>query len=528
MNDNGTDAALAFARQTIFVSVASYRDSECPWTLADLFAKATHPERVFVGVLWQMAPEDPAEWCQVPEGRATQVRGLQVDAASSMGVCWARSRIQVELWQGEEYYLQIDSHSRFAPGWDLILPALLAAAPSPRPVLTTHPIRYEPPNTLSPDNLPILMAGRFNDAGVLMPKAKGMAPPFVPDQPAPTAFIGAGLVFAASSMIQEVPYDPNLYFHGEEISLAVRLWTHGYDLFNPNKVVLYHDYTDRGRRRHWSDHLDWSAVNRRAEARLRHLLAVQTTTDEEALRDLDRYGLGSRRTLREYEAFADVDFVRRRIGVRGADGQFPLLATETDEQLARRHCFTRIYEENSWKAWETRSGPGSTRRATTALREALRGVFGELGIRTLVDAGCGDLAWNAELTESLELYLGFDLVPELVAHNRTLYERRKNHFFNTADICCDLLPRGDAILCRNILTHLPNAAIKQALRHFKRSESRYLLATTFPKRENQEITVGEWRAMDLTAPPFSLPPPIRLVADGSHGGHIGVWRLADW
>jgi hypothetical protein len=31
---------------------------ECPATLADLFAQADHPERVFAGVLWQVAPED--------------------------------------------------------------------------------------------------------------------------------------------------------------------------------------------------------------------------------------------------------------------------------------------------------------------------------------------------------------------------------------------------------------------------------------------------------------------------------------
>lgn len=528
MNDSNLETKQTLARPTIFVSVASYRDSECPWTLSDMFAKAKHPERVFAGVLWQMAPEDPAEWCRLPEGRAAQVRGIRVEAATSMGVCWARSRIQTELWQGEAYYLQIDSHSRFTPEWDVKLLEVLAACPSPRPVLTTHPIRYEPPDTLSPDSLPILTAGRFGDAGILMPKAKGLTPPFAPDRPAPTAFIGAGMVFADSTMLQEVPYDPNLYFHGEEISLAVRLWTHGYDLFSPHRVILYHDYTDRGRRRHWSDHLDWTAVNQRAQARLRHLLGMQTTTDAEALRDLDRYGLGSRRTLAEYEAFSDVDFVRRRIGARGADGQFPLLSPETEEQWARRRCFIRIYDENHWKAWETRSGPGSTWRATLSLREKLQRVFSELGIRILVDAGCGDLAWNAEITEGLELYLGFDIVPELVAHNRVLYGRRKNHFFNTADICTDRLPRGDAILCRNILTHLPNASVQQALRQFKQSEARYLLATTFPQKENREIEVGQWRSMDLTAPPFSLPPPIRLLPDGSHGGHLGIWRLADW
>ncbi|MEO5340765.1 MAG: hypothetical protein H7837_09675 [Magnetococcus sp. MYC-9] len=514
-------------QQTLFVSVASYRDSECPWTLADLFAKARYPERIFVGVLWQVAPEDPDTLCEIPV-RPAQVRGIRVDAASSLGVCWARSRIQAELWQGEDYYLQIDSHSRFAPQWDVILLESLAACPSPKPVLTTHPIGYEPPDTLTPDLLPILLAGRFNDAGVLMPKAKGLSLPFVPDRPAPTAFIGAGLVFGASALVREVPYDPNLYFHGEEVSLAVRLWTHGYDLFNPHRVILYHDYTDRGRRRHWSDHQDWPTLNRRSEARLQHLLAMQTCHDAEALRDLERYGLGAVRTLQEYEAFADVDFVRRRIGPRAADGQFPLLVAESEEQLARRRCFSQIHDGNLWKAWETRSGPGSTWKATIELRQSLRQTFRDLGVRTLLDAGCGDLVWNADLTEALELYLGFDVVAALVERNRVLYGQRKNHFFNTADVCCDPLPRVDAILCRNILTHLPNPDVQLALRNFKHSEARYLLATTFPGKENRPIEVGQWRPTDLTAVPFSLPAPRVLLPDGTQGGCIGVWKLADW
>ncbi|MEO5364549.1 MAG: hypothetical protein H7838_13125, partial [Magnetococcus sp. DMHC-8] len=350
----------------------------------------------------------------------------------------------------------------------------------------------------------------------------------VPDRPAPTAFVGAGLVFAAAEMVREVPSDPHLYFHGEEVSMALRLWTHGYDLFSPHRVILYHDYTDRGRRRHWSDHQDWPTLNRRSEARFRHLLAVQQTTDAEALRDLERYGLGDRRTLREYERFADVDFARRWIGPRAVDGRFPLLSPETGEQAMQRRRFAQIYADNLWKAWDTRSGPGSGWKATTELRHTLQGVFRDLGVRTLVDAGCGDLVWNADITADLELYLGFDVVPELVERNRVLYGERKNHFFNTADVCHDLLPRCDAILCRNLLTHLPNASAQQALRQFKRSEARYLLATTFPRADNAETEVGGWRPLDLTKPPFALPAPYRLLPDGRHGNFIGVWKLADW
>ncbi|MBF0285641.1 MAG: hypothetical protein HQL51_14415 [Magnetococcales bacterium] len=519
----------------IFVSIASYRDAECPWTLRDLFLKARHPERVFAGVLWQVAPEDPEAFREVPL-RPEQVRGLTVDAASSLGVCWARHRIQAELQGDEAYYLQIDSHSRFAPEWDVKFIAMLAACPSAHPVLTTHPPGYQPPDKLdAAAGAPILWANRFNDEGVLMPKGKALPEDRVA-APRPTAFIGAGCLFTRAETTRRVPYDPHLYFHGEEISLAVRLWTHGCDLFTPNEALVYHDYSDRGRRRHWSDHVDWPALNRRAGARLRQLLKIAPESgtpenvDPEAIRELDRFGLGSVRTLAEYEAFADVDFLRRRIGPRAADGLFPPPSGESPEGLAMRRCFSDIYLNNQWKSSLTRSGPGSTRQATVALRVRLREMLRELGVRVLVDAGCGDLAWIDELTPELELYLGFDVVEELAARNRTLYGHRKNHFFNTADITVHTLPRGDAILCRHTLTHLPNEMVLRALKLFKSSEARYLLATTFPAAKNQEIAVGRWRQLHLTAPPFALPPPRMLAPDGDprHGCFLGVWKLADW
>ena len=44
-----------------------------------------------------------------------------------------------------------------------------------------------------------------------------------------------------------VPYDPTLYFLGEEITLAVRAYTHGYDLFHPSETIVWHEYTRNGR-----------------------------------------------------------------------------------------------------------------------------------------------------------------------------------------------------------------------------------------------------------------------------------------
>ena len=36
--------------------MAAYRDPEAQWTLRSLFQRAAHPERVRVGVVWQVVP----------------------------------------------------------------------------------------------------------------------------------------------------------------------------------------------------------------------------------------------------------------------------------------------------------------------------------------------------------------------------------------------------------------------------------------------------------------------------------------
>lgn len=107
------------SQPTIFVQIASYRDSECKFTIDDLFAKASNPERVFVGLNWQFAAEDG----DVPffdQPYRERIRLLEVPAAQSRGACWARHLTQ-SLYAGEAFSFQTDAHMRFAPSWDSTL-----------------------------------------------------------------------------------------------------------------------------------------------------------------------------------------------------------------------------------------------------------------------------------------------------------------------------------------------------------------------------------------------------------------------
>jgi hypothetical protein len=319
--------APSYRERRIFVSIANYRDSEAPHTLRDLFARAAHPERIFVGLFSQVVPGVDDDCLPAGGYAVDQVRELRCDASESQGACWARHRILTELMADEDYVLQIDSHSRFMPGWDERFIAMLNGCPSPRALLTTYPARYVPPNRLGAPCTPMLVAQEFNKAGVLLVEGKVSLEQEFPPVPLPSAFLSGNCLFGPAAAFREVPYDPWLYFHGEEISMGVRLWTHGWDLFAPNDLLMYTDYsTDRGRPRHWDDQPGWDDLNLRSFFRLRQLFGIAESPDPEALREFERYGLGRVRSLADYEAFADVSFAQRHIGPRAKAGRFSLPA----------------------------------------------------------------------------------------------------------------------------------------------------------------------------------------------------------
>jgi hypothetical protein len=195
--------------------------------------------------------------------------------------------------------------------------------------------------------------------------------------------------------------------------------------------------------------------------------------------------------------------------------------------------FTRIYASNSWCSGESKSGPGSTVRRTDLLRSRLSELVSELGIRSLLDAPCGDFNWM-RLTELPGVdYVGVDVVPELVRANTLLYggpARRFDHI----DMLRGPLPKADLVLCRDGLVHFSFSDIAGALRALKESGSTYLLVTTFTACvKNTDTSTGGWRPLNLDLAPFRFPPALRLLPDGPlpDGTYadkvLGLYRIQD-
>jgi SAM-dependent methyltransferase len=199
-----------------------------------------------------------------------------------------------------------------------------------------------------------------------------------------------------------------------------------------------------------------------------------------------------------------------------------------------QQVFQSAYRNNVWGDPESVSGPGSGLRRTEAFRDQIPPLLEELGARSLIDAGCGDFNWMKEIQLPVDWYLGVEIVPELAARNRDAHSDPTRTFMH-ADLARDDLPRADVILCRDCLVHFSFEDIQAALRNFKRSQSLYLLTTTFIEfQTNLDMETGGWRRLNLERAPFHFPPPLKAIDEKClHTGGIyadkrlALWRLVD-
>jgi hypothetical protein len=209
------------------------------------------------------------------------------------------------------------------------------------------------------------------------------------------------------------------------------------------------------------------------------------------------------------------------------------MLTSLKKRTQIRDAFRHVYTTNAWGGLESVSGEGSSLEQTVILRKKLPSLLRSIQATTMLDAPCGDYFWMKELSLDLELYIGVDVVKEIIDQNRRRYGGRGKQFL-VKDLTRDRLPCVDCILCRDCLDHLSFEHIFQVLENFRQSGAKYLLATTYAQRtHNKDIVTGAaWRPNNLQQPPFCFPSPIQLINEEcSEGGgkwsdkSLGLWRI---
>ena len=175
------------------------------------------------------------------------------------------------------------------------------------------------------------------------------------------------------------------------------------------------------------------------------------------------------------------------------------------------------------------SGPGSDLAATQVLRGELPDLLRSLSVRSMLDVPCGDFVWMRHVDLGSIRYIGADIIDEHVASHQKAFSSARRTFV-ALDLVTAKLPEVDLIFCRDCLPHFSYQLLWRALRNIKRARARYLLTTTFPEHStNKDIITGSWRPLNLCAPPFNFPPPLRLLNEGHRPPYadksLGLWEL---
>mmetsp|Transcript_8357 Transcript_8357/g.14005 ORF Transcript_8357/g.14005 Transcript_8357/m.14005 type:complete len:557 (-) Transcript_8357:233-1903(-) len=339
---------------SIYVALGTYRDPFCPMTIKSLYKNAAHPERLFVGMFQQncfgptcrtgvlkggrvdTAGPDPdcyKEFCASEEGIQSHacenghVRLYNVNESESLGPYMARY-LGAKFYLGEQYYLQIDSHSEFIPHWDDELIKMVQDAPAEKPVISTYP-----PDSQMRWHRTIgyrMCDSEFAKAQIEWQIIRlGSSLAFdhkIPDVPKYAPFVAAGFFFTTAYFLHEVPFDPFLpwIFMGEEISMSARLWTSGYDIFSPTVNVLDHYYV----RRHYPKF--WESVNRAFKKpihndivelvinRVKCMLGYPESRPEmiypqSLLYRQDKWGMGTKRSFAAYMKMVGIDTTTKHV-----------------------------------------------------------------------------------------------------------------------------------------------------------------------------------------------------------------------
>jgi hypothetical protein len=301
----------SFSSATIFVSIASYRDKTCSLTVKSILQNAEFPERIFIGICEQNHPDTLTEekcvtWKDpffLPYYH--QIRRIQISFSDAEGPCYARYLCSL-LFKNEDYFVQIDAHSLFSKHWDSTCLRILHSLPDPsHSILSYYPVpedKYEEYPSSSTE-IPVIKNWNLNKDGVLQ---WGAGIYTVLKEPTASPHLAAGFIFAPSSFLQDVPFDPNLsyLFMGEESLLTLRAYTAGYDIYTPNKSIVYHRYLRNDEPNVYVDNAVRSN-NKEALKRVKRLTGLlyidnPCQENEPPTTSIDRYGLGTKRTWRSY------------------------------------------------------------------------------------------------------------------------------------------------------------------------------------------------------------------------------------
>jgi hypothetical protein len=294
---------------SIFIQVPSYHDYELKRTIVDAINKSSGKNFLNFGVHLCYY-----EKMDIDLSGLSNVKYEVSKAPDNLGVGVSRY-IANSFYNGEDYYFQIDSHSRFEINWDVNLIKNYERNKSygANPVLSAYPGAYE-----YKDGLLNILNNKSHVAYTEFVKELSFINDLVPHQRAVGNFdnnvftksVSAASIFSEGSIANIQP-NSKIFFWGEEILTAIRLYTHGYDLMLPDSQNIYHLYYDHSQ---GAKNLRRQVIQDFPEEYARLDKASKKELSDIILNNrIGPDGFGSKRSLLEYEQYAKIDFMNKAI-----------------------------------------------------------------------------------------------------------------------------------------------------------------------------------------------------------------------
>lgn len=237
-----------FTEKTIFVSIASYCDSQVIETIKSLQSEALNPDRVFIGLHMQ---DNDEEYFNILKRNIKNVRIKFTPKEKTLGVVWARNEIKKELYDNQDYFLQIDSHTRVKKNWDAILINQYNSIDEDKVIITTYPNHFDMPDIEKKYlekayNTPLkikrfLSEHNENDNRFV---AENL-PSLLDYEIAQTKWAAAGFLFTKKDWLNEVKIPNDIIFNGEEDHLTFLSFLKGWNLRVPSEATVWHNYDFR-------------------------------------------------------------------------------------------------------------------------------------------------------------------------------------------------------------------------------------------------------------------------------------------
>ena len=322
-NDTEETHSIPLPERTIFVSIISKSDSQCSTTITNLLKSAANPGRIRVAVVDRTNPlsrdytacDAPTVPCSNDPDQMLCVYAANVDVYEmkdelDAGAIFAR-HIGHRMYRGEYYALQIgvDTSIIFSERWDEELIRQLEVTRNEMAVISTYLSDTKIPNDnglieATPERYTMCHATYRGDGRerrlehIRSEQVHQTAPPDRAETPLLQPFWSSEFSFSRGHFVMQVPYDPKicgLDEQDEEISMALRAFSSGYDFYTLTQSVIFRTKPDSNK------HVGGVSCNLNAKVKSRkrlYSLVGLNDNDEDAIPY--EYGLGAVREISKF------------------------------------------------------------------------------------------------------------------------------------------------------------------------------------------------------------------------------------